>query len=68
MIESQIKQNLKTLKLNKPYLTENQLIATACVLQDLQTGKHTDFQTVKSIYDKKVKKRRQIWLSLYFGS
>jgi hypothetical protein len=59
MIESQIKQNLKTLKLNKPYLTENQLIATACVLQDLQTGKHTDFQTVKSIYDKKVKKRRQ---------
>ena len=46
----EIKKDLKTLKFNRPYLTNNQLIATACAMQDIKRNKHITFKDVESIY------------------
>ena len=49
-IRLEIKKDLKTLKFNRPYLTNNQLIATVCAMQDIKRNKHINFKDVESIY------------------
>ena len=46
----EIKEDLKTIKSNRPYLNENQLIAMACAMQDIKSNKLIDFAVVESIY------------------
>jgi len=46
----EIEEDLKTIKSNKPYLTENQLISSACAIQDIKNIKHIDFAVIESIY------------------
>ena len=46
----EIKKDLKTIKFNRPYINQNQLIATACAMQDIKRDKHITFKEVESIY------------------
>ena len=46
-IRLEIKKDLKTLKFNRPYLTNNQLIATVCAMQDIKRNKHINFKDVE---------------------
>jgi len=46
----EIKKDLKTIKFNRPYINQNQLIAIACVMQDVKNNKHIDFALIESIY------------------
>jgi len=47
----EIKENLKTVKSNRPDLTENQLVATVCVMHDIASKEHIDFAVVQRIYN-----------------
>tara|TARA_R110000782_G_scaffold96598_1_gene181121 strand:- start:27 stop:218 length:192 start_codon:yes stop_codon:yes gene_type:complete len=51
----EIKKDLKTIKSNRPYITENQLIATACAMQDVKSNKLINFAVVETIYNKNYK-------------
>ena len=47
----EINKNLKTVKSNRPYLTDNQLVATVCVMYDIANKQNIDFAIVESIYN-----------------
>ncbi len=47
----EIRKNLKTIKSNRPHITENQLIATVCVMHDITSKENIDFAIVESIYN-----------------
>lgn len=49
-LKLEIKKDLKALKSNRPYLTYNQLISTACHLQHIKRNNHITFENVESIY------------------
>jgi hypothetical protein len=47
----EIKENLKIVKSNRPDLTENQVVASVCVMHDITSEEHIDFAIVESIYN-----------------
>jgi uncharacterized protein YbaP (TraB family) len=47
----EIQEDLKRMKRKKFWITENQLIATACAVQDQKGDGFIDFKTVESIYN-----------------
>tara|TARA_B110000211_G_scaffold202759_1_gene235143 strand:+ start:45 stop:239 length:195 start_codon:yes stop_codon:yes gene_type:complete len=49
----EIKENLKIVKSNRPDLTEDQLVASVCVMHDISSSSPViiDFAIVESIYN-----------------
>lgn len=52
---NEIKDDLRSIKLKWFWISDNELIATACAIQDSKGDGFIDFKTVESIYYEEVK-------------